>query len=113
LHAPRNLRLSDVYWQIFASLAYNISAERPFEDFKVTLARHHENYRFPADAEFVENFETKEPTDTSSYSIEYIMPQKDRLRSEWREWRRMKGRAEDMAPPARKPDPHRLQHQIF
>jgi Protein of unknown function (DUF1524) len=93
------------YWQIFASLAYSIGDERPFEDFKVTLARQHENYRFPTDAEFeralkegdlyglrvcrhllegLENFGTKEPTDTSSYSIEHIMPQNDRLRAEWR-----------------------------
>ncbi len=93
------------YWQIFASLAYDTGDERPFEDFKVTLARQHENYRFPTDVEFeralkegdlyglrvcrhllegLENFGTKEPTDTSSYSIEHIMPQNDRLRTEWR-----------------------------
>jgi predicted transport protein len=34
--------------------------------------------------EGLENFGTKEPTDTSSYSIEHIMPQNDRLRAEWR-----------------------------
>ena len=92
------------YWQIFASLAYNISDKQPF-DFKVALARQHENYRFPTDAEFeralkegdlfglrvcrhllegLENYGTKEPTDTSGYSIEHIMPQNDRLRAEWR-----------------------------
>ncbi|WP_316213948.1 DUF262 and DUF1524 domain-containing protein [Bradyrhizobium sp. SZCCHNR2032] len=93
------------YWQIFAALAYSISDKTPLNDFKVGLARQHENYRFPSNEEFeralkekdlyglracrhllegLENYGSKEPTDTSSYSIEHIMPQNDRLRIEWR-----------------------------
>jgi hypothetical protein len=69
-------------------------------------ARQHENYRFPSDDEFerqlkdadlyglricrhllegLENHGTKEPTDTSSYSIEHIMPQNERLSRGWRD----------------------------
>lgn len=94
------------YWQIFANLAYVIGEKNPLEDLKVALARQHENYRFPSDVEFertlkegdlyglricrhllegLENYGTKEPTDTSSYSIEHIMPQNQRLRRGWRE----------------------------
>jgi uncharacterized protein with ParB-like and HNH nuclease domain/predicted transport protein len=94
------------YWQIFASLAYKIGDENPLNDFKVGLARQRENYRFPANSEFeqalreydlyrlrvcrhllegLENYDTKEPTDTSTYSIEHIMPRNERLRPEWRE----------------------------
>jgi uncharacterized protein with ParB-like and HNH nuclease domain len=93
------------YWQIFASLAYNIGEQEPLNDLKVALARLHENYRFPSDQAFdrtlkeedlyglrvcrhllegLENHGTKEPTDTSAYSIEHIMPQNERLRAEWR-----------------------------
>jgi len=94
------------YWQIFANLAYGIGDKKPLDDFKVALARQHENYRFPSDTEFertlkegdlyglricrhllegLENYGTKEPTDTSSYSIEHILPQNERLRRGWRE----------------------------
>lgn len=93
------------YWQIFASLAYSIGDKQPLTDLKVALARLQRNYRFPSDDEFeralkegnlyglrvcrhliegLENYGTKEPTDTSDYSIEHIMPQNDRLRAEWR-----------------------------
>jgi hypothetical protein len=93
------------YWQIFASLAHNIGDKASLADLKVTLARQRENYRFPSDEEFeralketdlyglrvcrhllegLENYGTKEPTDTSGYSIEHIMPQNDQLRPEWR-----------------------------
>jgi predicted transport protein len=94
------------YWQIFANLAYGIGEKHPLQDLKVALARQHENYRFPSDEDFegrlkeaelyglrvcrhllegLENFGSKEPTDTSSYSIEHIMPQNERLRRGWRE----------------------------
>lgn len=94
------------YWQIFANLAYGIGEKHPLQDLKVALARQHENYRFPSDEEFerqlkeadlyglricrhllegLENYDTKEPTDTSSYSIEHIMPQNERLRRGWRD----------------------------
>jgi uncharacterized protein with ParB-like and HNH nuclease domain/predicted transport protein len=94
------------YWQIFANLAYALGQKHPLQDLKVALARQHENYRFPSGEEFerqlkeadlyglricrhllegLENFGTKEPTDTSSYSIEHVMPQSERLRRGWRE----------------------------
>lgn len=94
------------YWQIFANLAYALGQKHPLQDLKVALARQHENYRFPSDEEFerqlkeadlyglricrhllegLENFGTKEPTDTSNYSIEHVMPQSERLRRGWRE----------------------------
>jgi predicted transport protein len=94
------------YWQIFANLVYSIGEKHPLQDLKVALARQHENYRFPSDEEFerqlkeadlyglricrhllegLENYSTKEPTDTSSYSIEHILPQNERLRRGWRE----------------------------
>jgi predicted transport protein len=93
------------YWQIFAALAYRIDTEVPLTDLKVALARQRENYRFPSNQEFeralkegvlyglrvcrhllegLENHECKELTDTSSYSIEHILPQNDRLPAEWR-----------------------------
>ena len=93
------------YWQIFATLAYEITDLRPFEDFTVGLSKQRENYRFPTDQEFLrslkesdlygmrvckhlleglENYETKEPSDTSLFSIEHIMPQNERLSREWR-----------------------------
>jgi predicted transport protein len=93
------------YWQIFASLAYRIHTEDPLTDLKVALARQRENYRFPSNDEFeralkegdlyglracryllegLENQGCKELTDTSSYSIEHIMPQSERLSTEWR-----------------------------
>lgn len=94
------------YWQIFANIAYGIGRDHPLADLKVALARQHENYRFPSDTEFerelkegdlyglricrhvlegLENYGSKEPTDTSGYSIEHIMPQNERLRKGWRE----------------------------
>jgi hypothetical protein len=93
------------YWQIFASLAYRIGTEDPLTDLKVALARQRENYRFPSSEEFeralkegdlyglrvcrhllegLENHDSKELTDTSSYSIEHVMPQSERLPAEWR-----------------------------
>ena len=94
------------YWQIFANLAYQIDPERPLESLKVGLARQRDAYRFPDDADFyqaltdrdvygkrvcfelldrLENDGSKEPTDTSNYSIEHIMPQNEKLPSEWRD----------------------------
>ncbi len=82
-----------------------IGDKQPLNDLKVALVRQNENYRFPSDMEFertlkendlyglrvcrhllegLENSGSKEPTDTSGYSIEHIMPQNDDLRAEWR-----------------------------
>lgn len=101
------------YWQVFANLAYRLKSEKPVESLAVGLSRQNDNYRFPDNDEFLqalvsrdmygkrvcfelltrlENYETKELTDTSSYSIEHIMPQNEDLSAEWRtmlgdEWR--------------------------
>lgn len=101
------------YWQIFANLAYRIKEKSPLDDLKVGLARQRDANRFPSDRDFrrelllrdiyglricgylldrLENHGTKEPTDTSSYTIEHIMPQNDKLPEEWQsmlgeEWR--------------------------
>jgi predicted transport protein len=93
------------YWQVFATLAYRIDASRPFESLCVGLALQRDNYRFPEDNEFrsalqerdiygkrvcfdlldrLENHGSKEATDTSKYSIEHIMPQNQKLTSDWR-----------------------------
>lgn len=94
------------YWQTFASLAYRIIGQKnPFTTLKVELARQSENYRSPSDEEFeralknrnlyglyvcrhllegLENYDTREPTDTSGYTIEHIMPQNENLTEGWR-----------------------------
>ena len=94
------------YWPVFANLAYRIDEVRPLESLSVDLARQSDNYRFPTDQEFqsqlqqqnlygkrvcrvilerLENHDAKERTDTRTYSIEHIMPQNERLHSEWRD----------------------------
>jgi predicted transport protein len=93
------------YWQTFASLAHTIGDKEPLTALKVGLDRQRENYRFPSNEEFeralkqdelyklrackhllegLENHDTKEPTDTSTYSIEHIMPQNERVPAAWR-----------------------------
>lgn len=93
------------YWQVFASLAYRIDGERPYESLCVGLALQRDSYRFPENDEFrsalqerdiygkrvcfdlldrLENYGTNEPTDTSKYSIEHIMPQNPKLTPDWR-----------------------------
>ncbi|MEE9394842.1 MAG: DUF262 domain-containing protein [Planctomycetota bacterium] len=94
------------YWQIFANLAYQVDSDRPFESLAVGVARQRDAYRFPNNEEFylalterdvygkrvcfdlldrLENDGSKEPTDTSKYSIEHIMPQNEKLSAEWRD----------------------------
>jgi hypothetical protein len=93
------------YWQVFAALAYKIGDRQPLANLKVALARQRENYRFPSNDEFeraltekdlyglrvcrhllegLENYGSKEPTDTTRFSIEHILPQIERLSPEWR-----------------------------
>jgi predicted transport protein len=93
------------YWQVFATLAYRIDAKKPFESLCLGLALQRDNYRFPENDEFrialqerdmygkrvcfdlldrLENHDSKEPTDTSKYSIEHIMPQNQKLTLDWR-----------------------------
>lgn len=102
------------YWSVFAGIAHRVDAERPFQSLQVELARLRDNYRFPSDGDFeralneknlyllrvcrhlldrLENAGSKEPSDTSSYSIEHIMPQNENLPQSWRRmlgpnWRR-------------------------
>lgn len=90
--------------QIFASLAYRITESQPLLSLKVALYRQGKKRRFPTDAEFREALETrdiydmrtcfylldrlenfsKERIDTSSFTIEHVMPQNEDLRPEWR-----------------------------
>jgi len=103
------------YWQIFANLAYRIGEQKPLEDLRVGLARQRDAYRFPSDADFrrelllrdiyglrvcgylldrLENHGSKEPTNTSGYTIEHIMPQNEKLSEEWqamlgKEWKKI------------------------
>lgn len=93
------------YWQIFANLAFSTGVTDGLTTLKVALARLRDSYRFPTDQEFIralkendlyglrvcrhlleglENHGSKELTDTTTYSIEHILPQNDRLRAEWR-----------------------------
>lgn len=90
--------------QIFSSLAYRITESQPLLSLKVALYRQGKKRRFPTDAEFREALETrdvydmrtcfylldrlenfsKERIDTSSFTIEHVMPQNEDLRPEWR-----------------------------
>lgn len=93
------------YWQVFANMAYRINHKRPLESLKIQLARQRDKYRFPENDEFrkaleendifakrvcfqlldrLENHDNKEPTDTTNYSIEHIMPRNKNLPSRWR-----------------------------
>lgn len=94
------------YWRVFANLAYRIDEEDPLTSLKVALRRQRETYRFPKDDEFArdlesrdlygmrnchymldrfENHGSKEPYDTSDYTIEHIMPQNENLSKAWRD----------------------------
>jgi predicted transport protein len=103
------------YWQIFANQAYRIDEQKPLEDLRVGLARQRDAYRFPSDADFrrelllrdiyglrvcgylldrLENHGSKEPTNTSGYTIEHIMPQNEKLPEDWqimlgKEWKKI------------------------
>ncbi len=91
--------------QIFASLAYRIKEDQPLNSLRVALYRQGRKRRFPTDAEFREALETrdvydmrncyylldrlenfsKEKIDTSTFTIEHILPQNEDLRPEWRQ----------------------------
>ena len=92
------------YWQVFANLAYQISDESPLADLEVGIARLRDAYRFPTDADFrrellsrdiyalrvcsylldrLENHGSLEPTNTSTYTVEHILPQNERLPEPW------------------------------
>ena len=96
------------YWQVFADLAYELDLERPLLSLRGLLAVQHESYAFPKDADFsrslaerdlyhmrnclhileqLENYESREPTDTRSLQIERY------LASERTPQRRLEGNA--------------------
>jgi predicted transport protein len=103
------------YWQIFANLAYRIDEQKPLEDLQVGLVRQRDAYRFPSDEDFrrellsrdiygmrvcfylldaLENHNQNEPSPTSTYSIEHIMPQNEKLPEKWqtmlgKEWKKI------------------------
>ena len=89
---------------VFANLAQQISSDNPLETLEVSLARFKRNNRFPSNVEFrearvtheiyglrIQKFlldslenDSKEMIDTSSFSIEHVMPQNENLRPEWK-----------------------------
>ena len=92
------------YWTIFATLARQLDDRSPLESLKARLYLLY--YGFPKDEQFkralveedlygrrilwhllerLENAETKEPSDTSEYSIEHVMPQNENLAAAWKE----------------------------
>jgi len=94
------------YWSVFAGFAYDVNPEKPLTSLKVAFHQVTDGYRFPGDTEFkkaleekdlfglrvckfmldrMENYDTDEPSATSDYSIEHIMPQNKKVSSEWRE----------------------------
>ncbi len=94
------------YWSQFTRVAYKISDDKPLESLKVGLARLPKNYAFPSNCAFrdglengdmyhkricfhlldsLENYDTRELTDTSTYSIEHILPQNENLNRAWQE----------------------------
>jgi len=90
--------------QIFSGLAFRVTESQPLLSLKVALYRQGKKRRFPTDIEFREALETrdvydmrtcfylldrlenfsKERIDTSSFTIEHVMPQNEELRPEWR-----------------------------
>jgi len=99
----------------FAKLAQKIDKTRPLASLKAALARMPASYTFPDDKAFrtaleegdiyhkrvcfhllegLENRGSKEPSNTSKYSIEHIMPQNENLVAAWRkmlgpDWRQV------------------------
>ncbi len=82
------------YWAVFARVTHAIDEQQPFTSFQVALAR--QSYKFPTDQDFMtalqerdlynlricwhilsqlENAGYAEPSPTTEYSIEHIMPQ--------------------------------------
>jgi len=91
--------------QIFSSLAHRISSDTPLVSLKVAVYRLGKKRRFPSDVEFREALETRdvydmrncnylldrlendsrEKIDTSTFTIEHIMPQNENLCAEWQQ----------------------------
>ncbi len=90
---------------IFSALAHKITDTAPLESLKVALARFNKNSRYPQDTEFKQALinrdlyesricryvldhlqnNSKEKIDTSSFTIEHVMPQNKNLLKEWRD----------------------------
>lgn len=89
----------------FAKLAYRMEDVQPLASLKAAFARMPAAYAFPENEEFerallegdlyhkrvckhvldgLENRDSKEPSDTSNYSIEHIMPQNEKMPEPWR-----------------------------
>jgi len=91
--------------QIFASLAYAIQDNDPLTSLKIALYRSGKKRRFPSDSEFCDALTTrdiysmrhtfylldrlqnnsKEKIDTSSFTVEHVLPQNKNLGASWRE----------------------------
>ena len=88
----------------FAALTHKLREDEPLLSLKVALARFSKNSRFPNDTEFTQALinrdlyesrncrfvldrlenDSKERIDTSSFTIEHVMPQNPELNKEWR-----------------------------
>lgn len=99
-----NMQSRSLY-QVFASIAYKIRDDSPLQSLKVALYRGGKQRRFPTDEEFREALETrdayamrgcaylldrlendsKEKIDTSTFTIEHVLPQNENLSAAWRE----------------------------
>lgn len=91
--------------QIFASLAYTIQDDDPLTSLKIALYRSGKKRRFPSDVEFCDALTTrdvysmrhhfylldrlendsKEKIDTTSFTVEHVLPQNKNLGASWRE----------------------------
>ena len=91
--------------QIFASLAYAIQNVDPLTSLKIALYRSGKKRRFPSDIEFCDALTTrdvysmrhhfylldrlendsKEKIDTTSFTVEHVLPQNQNLGASWRE----------------------------
>lgn len=94
------------YWRIFSSIAYRLDEKDPVSKITAGLEAQRTAYAYPSDDEFrrelldsdiyrlrvrffllerLENFGSREQTDTSDYTIEHILPQNENLPGAWRE----------------------------
>ncbi len=88
---------------IFLSLALRIKSDQPLETLKVALYRQGDSRQFPSDSEFMEKLVTrelyklrncayildrlendsKEKIDTTTFTVEHVMPQTKNLNQKW------------------------------
>ena len=94
------------YWRIFALLAHRLDPNDPVQGVKAGLKARRSSYIYPNDDEFrrnlmvrdiyrlrhrlilleaLENYGSREPTNTDEYTIEHILPQNENLPGPWRE----------------------------